>query len=79
MAMRKSRAIVRVILPSHTPTQEFLAGLTMDLGLEVRLVHGRITERETRLELELSGDPSSVLEGKSRCARKNRPVCMRAS
>jgi hypothetical protein len=53
---------VLVTLPS-AEAQELLAELTLDLGLRVRLLHGRMTERETRLALEIDGDPDRVQEG----------------
>ena len=71
---------VLVILPS-AEAQELLSELTLDLGLRVRLLHGRMTERETRLALEIDGDPEQVREGSSRCAVRSRrgPSFCRAS
>jgi hypothetical protein len=80
MAILTCKATVQVTLPS-AEAQEFLAELTLGLGLRVRLHHGRVTERETRLVLEIDGDSAGVLEGTSLCADWNRrgPTFSRAS
>jgi hypothetical protein len=62
---------VLIVLPS-AEAQELLAELALDLGLEVRLIQGRVTERDTRLALEIDGDPEQVREGCSRCAVRSR-------
>lgn len=79
MAIRMTREIVQVTLPSGNAAQELMAELTLDLGLEVRLIHGRMSETGTRLTLELAGDPWSVREGSFRCGRSPRPPFVRAS
>jgi len=78
MANQTSTAVVRVTLPSGPETQEFLAELTLDLGLLVRLLRGRVTERETSLVLEIEGDPLRVGEGVLRCKGRS-PRFARAS
>src|SRR5262249_40394629 len=62
---------IQVTLPS-AEAQDLLTELTLDLGLQVRLLHGRITEQETRLLLGIDGDRAQVREGTSRCADRSR-------
>ena len=81
MSMKSRRTVVQVTLPSGPPTQELLAEMTLDLGLAVTLLHGRITERETRMTLELAGDPCRVREGATICRARSSgsPFLTRAS
>ena len=71
---------IPVTLPG-AEAQDFLAELMPDLGLQVRLLHGRIPEQETPLALEIDGDPEPVREGTWRGAGRSRrgPAFSRAS
>jgi hypothetical protein len=71
MAIRTRRATVELTLP-RAEAHEFLAELTLELGLEVRFLHGRITERETRLALEIVGEPDGVERGIRHSRDRNR-------
>jgi len=71
MSMKSRKMLVQVTTPSGPPTQELLAELTLGLGLAVTLIHGRITERETPMTLEMAGDPSRICEGASICRARS--------
>ena len=81
MANPTRKAVLTALLPTGSATQEFLAELTLDLGLFVTLLHGRISEQETLLKIEIAGSPAQVKEGVFRCRRSTRrsPHVARAS
>ena len=70
MAIKAHRTIVRVSLP-RAEALDFLEELTLDLGLRVRLLHARMTEQETRLLLEMAGEPERVMQGIRRSEQGN--------
>jgi hypothetical protein len=80
MAIQLQRAIVQVTLP-RAEAQEFLAELTLDLGLRIRLLHGRMTEQKLRLLFEMAGKSEGVKQGIRRSERRNArpPLRIRAS